>query len=205
MLNLLNDFRRSVETCRRLVTAAHAADANNAYLWPESDRSTVIEAAFLKFFISWEYFQESAFIEYLMGTISAAGNVIQRYATPPDRGHAAQMLVGLMRYVDWSTPDNVRKLGRSFFLGGEPFETTLASIQSDLFDLKTIRNAAAHLATNTSQQLDALASRKLQRVVSGVAVSTLLLSVDPGSVSGATIFETYIALLDAAADRIVNA
>lgn len=205
MLHILQEFRDSVVVARRLITAAHATDANGAFVWPEQDRWTVSEAAFLKVFIAWESLQEKAFIEYLVGTASGAGNVVQRHATPLDRAHANQMLIGVMRFVDWSTPDVVRKLSKNFFVNGEPFEGVLASIHSDLLDLKTIRNAAAHLATSTTQQLDALASRKLQRSVTGISTATLLLSVDPSSAAGNTIFETYVALLDAAAHGIVNA
>jgi hypothetical protein len=88
---------------------------------------------------------------------------------------------------------------------GEPFESVLASIHSDLLDLKTIRNAAAHVSTTTVQPLDALASRKLQRNISGIAAAAFLLSTDPTSRSGSTIFEGYTSVLDTAAQRIIHA
>ena len=205
MLHLLQEFRDSIAAARRLIAAAHVTDATGSFIWPEQDRQTVSEASFLKVFIAWESLQEKAFIEYLVGTASGAGNTVRCHATPLDRTHANQMLVGIMKFVDWSTPDVVRKLSRNFFVGGEPFEGTLAGIHSDLLDLKTIRNAAAHLASSTAQQLDALASRKLQRSVSGISAASFLLSVDPTSTAGDTILEVYVALLDAAAYRIVNA
>ena len=85
MLHILQEFRDSIVVARRLITAAHTTDAAGSFVWPEQDRSTVSEAAFLKVFIAWESLQEKAFIEYLVGTASGAGNVIQRHASPLDQ------------------------------------------------------------------------------------------------------------------------
>lgn len=205
MLPLLIDFRNGMALSRRLIAAAHVTDATGAYLWAEADRQIVVEAAFLRVFIAWETIQESAFIEFMMGSPSAAGNVVQCFVQPRDKSHATKVLIGVGRFVDWSTPDPVRKLAGNFLVNGEPFESVLASIHSDLTDLKTIRNAAAHLTSTTAQPLDGLASRKLQRAVSGISAATLLLSPDPTSTSGSTIFESYALMLDAAAHRLVHA
>jgi hypothetical protein len=89
--------------------------------------------------IAWETIQERAFVEYLMGVTSAAGNIMPRFVQPSDRAHASKMLIGQGRFVDWSTPDPIRKLANNFLGNGEPFETVLASIHADLIDLKTIR------------------------------------------------------------------
>ncbi len=205
MLPLLTEFRNAINLSRRLIAAAHLMDAAGVYVWPDADRLIVVEASFLKVFIAWETIQESAFLEYMMGIASAAGNIIPRFVQPSDRDHAAKMLIGQGRFVDWSSPDPIRKLARNFLGNGEPFETVLASIHSDLIDLKTIRNAATHLTTTTSQPLNALASRKLQRSVSGMSAASLLLSTDPTSSTGSTIFDAYVSMLDAAAHSIIHA
>jgi hypothetical protein len=204
MLPLLIEFRDAITVSRRLIAAAHQKDATGAYTWAEADRSTVVEAAFLKVFIAWETIEERSFIEYLVGAPSATGNVIPCFVQPRDRAHAAKLLIGVGRFVDWSTPDPVRKLASNFLANGEPFERVLASIQSDLIDLKTIRNAAAHLSTTTAHLLDALASRKLQRNVSGMSAATFLLSIDPTSTTGLTVFDGYTSVLDAAAYSITH-
>ena len=79
--------------------------------------------------------------------------------------HAHRILIGTQKYVDWSNPEIIRRLCNLFFDPSNPFDTYIASINTDLFDLKTIRNAAAHLTSTTSQQLDSLATRKLKRAV----------------------------------------
>lgn len=205
MLYLLTEFRDAVNLSRRLMTAAHVMDTAGNYIWAEIDRFVVVEAAFLKTFIAWETFQEKAFVEYMVGVVSAAGRNVPCFAQPQDRAHALKMLIGWGRFVDWSTPDSVRKLAANYFAGGEPFESALASIHGDLTDLKTIRNAAAHLSTTTAQPLDALASRRLQRNLSGISAAKFLLSGDPNSAAGTTIYDAYTLMLDAAAHSIAHA
>jgi hypothetical protein len=204
MLPLLIEFREAITVSRRLIAAAHQKDTTGSYTWAEADRSTVVGAAFLKVFIAWETIEEKSFIEYLVGSPSAAGNVIPCFVQPRDRAHAARLLIGVGRFVDWSTPDPVRKLARNFLANGEPFERVLASIQSDLIDLKTVRNAAAHLSTTTAPLLDALASRKLQRNVSGMSAAAFLLSNDPASTAGLTVFDGYASVLEAAAYNLTH-
>jgi hypothetical protein len=205
MLPLLTEFRDAIAISRRLIAAAHMRDTSGVYIWTEVDRFTVVEAAFLKVFIAWETIQEKSFIEYLMGATSAAGNVVPRFAQPRDRAHAAKLLIGVGRFADWTAPDSVRKLAINFLENGGPFESVLASIQGELIDLKTVRNAAAHLSTTTALTLNSLASRKLHRNVSGMSAAAFLLSTDPTSTSGSTIFDGYTSVLDAAAYGIIYA
>ena len=109
MLPLLIEFRDAITVSRRLIAAAHQKDTTGSYNWAEADRSTVVEAAFLKVFIAWETIEEKSFIEYLVGSPSATGNVIPCFVQPRDRAHAAKLLIGVGRFVDWSTPDPVRE------------------------------------------------------------------------------------------------
>lgn len=205
MLNRLTDFRNSVALAYRLIGAAHAKDGTGAFTWPQSDREFVVEAAFLKAFIAWETIQEEVFVDYLVGMPSASGNTMTRYGQPLDRAHANRLLIGIGRFADWSTPDTVRKLANNFLQNGEPFERILSSSHSDLIDLKTIRNAAAHVSSSTTQQLDGLASRRLGRNVSGITVADFLLAMDPASPASATIFDSCVLTLDSAAHGIVHA
>jgi len=73
-----------------------------------------------------------------------------------------------------------------------------------LNDLKTIRNAAAHLSSTTSTQLDSLAGRLLGSPQTNITVSQLIFSIDPASITGDTIFTTYLTKLDIVAEGITN-
>jgi hypothetical protein len=205
MIQLLLDYRSAVASANGLVAGAHEIDAAGAYLWSAEARAIIVEAAFLKVFISWESFLESTFLEFLVGNASAAGNTVVRYASPRDRDHAKKMLIGNQRFVDWANAGDVQKLGWIYLQDGYPFAGVLSSIHSDLMDLKTIRNAAAHNPSSTAAALDALASRKLSRTVSNITPSALLLAADPQSSGGETILGSYLALLDAAANQVVHA
>ena len=67
-------------------------------------------------------------------------------------------------------------LARAYFLNAGPFENAINSIISDWTDFKTIRNAAAHLSSNTADKLDGLASRRLGTPTAGITVERFVLS-----------------------------
>jgi hypothetical protein len=205
MILILQSFRNTCADARRFVAAAHVQNPpGGAYLWPQADRFLAVEAAFLKTFIAWEHFQEEAFHHLLLGRPTGSGRVIARFALPLDAEHATRILVGTAKHVDWSVPDTVRKLAKLYLQGGDPFENVLPAVHSDLLDLKTIRNAAAHLSTTTTAPLEALASRLLGVQASKTNVAELLLSAVPGQL-GLTIFGKYAQILDTAANQIVMA
>jgi hypothetical protein len=207
MLQLLTSFQNSVADARGMISAAHQKDAAGAYLWHSAARSMFVESSFMKIFISWEVYLESTFLSYMLGNPSIRGNVLTRHVSPLDQKHANDILIGSGRqqFVDWSTPDTVRRIGKVCFQNGEPYETVLASIHSDLLDLKTIRNAASHISSTTATALDGLAARKLQVPVAGFSAAQLLLAADPSSSTGDTVLGAYCGQLDSAAILIANA
>ena len=202
LLGRLADFRSSIEEVLQLITNAHATDASGNALWTLRETQMITEAGFLRAFVSWEAFLEASFIDYLMGEQTANGTLLTRYVFPNDRQHAINMVKSTQPYTKYNDPNNVRTLAKLFFKDGEPFESVLASIYSDLTDLNTIRNAAAHLSSNTSKQLDALASRKLGASSTGINVYNLVLSSNPAS--SKTVLQTYMDTLDTAAYLIVH-
>jgi hypothetical protein len=132
------------------------------------------------------------------------GNAITRYVQPLDEQHAIKLLIGTQKYVDWSNPEIIKKLSNLHFAPGNPFDTFVSSMMADLFDLKTIRNAAAHLDSTTRRQLDSLGTRKLKRLCNNLKVSELIFAVDPDSAANETILTTYLNKLDVCAEGIAN-
>ncbi|MDQ5985900.1 MAG: hypothetical protein CSYNP_01617 [Syntrophus sp. SKADARSKE-3] len=200
----LDTYRIEVALYNGFISRAFTQDSSRNYILTEQERSFVVDSAFLRIFISWETFLESAFISYLIGESSTSGRVAIKYASPQDAQHACEMLIGTQKYVDWANPEIVRRLSRLYFDNGDPIYQVLSSIQSDLFDIRTIRNAAAHLSFTTGHQLDALASRKLRRPHTSITVGDLILSLDPNRTDGTTILANYLSLLDAAAFEIAT-
>jgi hypothetical protein len=205
LINRLADYRATVVQAQALITASHALTPAGASLWTLDQRRVITHAGFLQFFIGWETFLEGSLNDYMMGELSGIGTTIPRWVLPPTADHATSILIGTQKYVDYTNPEIVRRLAKLYLDTGRPFDPVLASIHTDLFDLKTIRNAAAHLSSTTSSQLDALSTRKLGIQCTNYTVYDLILAADPASATGGTILESYIAILDAAAHLIANA
>lgn len=200
----LTAFRAEVTTCQGFVSKAFTQNTAGTYLLTSPERSFVVDSAFLKIFIAWESFLEEVFVRYLLGQPSTTGKLAVRHATPSSDQHAREILIGTQKYVDWSNPEIVRRLARLYFSNGEPIEAVLGSIQNDLFDLKTVRNAAAHLTSTTGKSLDALASRRLGRVCTNIAVSDFVLSANPATGGTTSVLDGYLAVIDAGAHNIAN-
>ena len=183
---------------------AFTQDAAGAYVLTEQERSFIVDSALLRIFIGWETFLEKSVVAYMMGNASSVGRKPTRFVSPTSEVHAHQILIGTQKYVDWANPDIVRKLTQLHFENGEPVGAVVSSIHSDLLDMKTVRNAAAHLTTTTAASIDALATRKLEKPSSGIAVSHFILSIDPKGDGTLTILDGYLGLLDTAADQIAN-
>ena len=206
LVDTLANYRAAITQCTQNLNIAFSTDAADTYIYSQPQRDFIIESSFLKFFISWENFLENSFLDFLLGEPSIRGTVILRHANPIDRSHAHKILIGTQKYVDLANPEIVRRLSKLYFDNTNPIETVISSIQTDIFDLKTIRNAAAHISSTTSHEIDALATRKLQRQCINFTVSQLILAFDPAAaVNTQTFLTTYTNLLDAAADNIANA
>lgn len=203
--NALQEFLASAGQANAIISAAYRLDTSNCFFFTATEQAVLVESAFLRLFVAWEAFLEETFVNYMLGEKSLQGNILQRYVSPRDLDHAHSMVVGGMRYADWSTPDVVRKLAKLFFDGGEPYETVLAQIHTDLLDLKTVRNAAAHLSSATSAQLDAVATRVLMSPATGMTVARFVLHSNPKSATGESMIQTYSATLQTAAHLIAHA
>ena len=204
---VLSDYRSGINQVNSLISFAYQQNANQDCVHSNTIQEFITTSAFLRMFIHWEAFLENAFVEYMVDELSITGRSVQCYVSPADRAHAHKILIGTQRYVDWANYDIVIQLAGLFFVDGEPFKSNLSAIREGLMDLRTIRNAAAHLSTTTQPQLNALASRKLSRVVSGISVSDLIMALDPNSPPGTTrtFLQNYQELLDITAENISNA
>jgi hypothetical protein len=200
---VLGDLSASLTFANAIIASAHVTDAAGAFVQPLDIRSFLTEAAVVRTHIAWERFLEQSFLSYLMGETSIAGAQVVTYLAPPNLDHANRVLIGTQRYVDWGHPEIVVKLAELYFRAGAPYKTTLAAIQTDLFDLRSVRNAAAHLSTNTSTQLDGVGLRRLKKAAVGITVYDLVTASDP-STSGQTVLQSFMDILVAAATVIAT-
>lgn len=118
-----------------------------------------------------------------MGGVSLQANSPRCYAQAPNVDHLHKMYIGLMRFVDWSTPDKVRALAKLYFANGEPFDGAIASVDAHLRDMKTVRNAASHVSRTTSAQAEALYLRWTAKPLVGATAYQILTAPNQGGVT----------------------
>ncbi len=200
----LADFKSGVAQCDSLIANAHQVNAAGGHILPQVDREQITAAAFLNLFIAWEHFLESLFINLMIGNPTISGTAPVRYVVPKTLNDARALMVGISRYFDFANHDNVKKVALMYFQNGYPFEPHISSIFSDLSDLKTMRNASAHITSTTQRALESLAVRIFGQPQPGVSLYKLVTAIDPRSSNQDTVFVTYRDKLLVTAELIAN-
>jgi hypothetical protein len=192
LAQILLDFNGSVAQCDNLIASAHRTDGpGGPSLFPAADRQQITVAAFLNLFIAWETFLEWSLSEFMIGSATISGSVPVKYVSPLHAQAARELVIGVRTYFDYANHDNVRKVAQMFFQNGYPFEPHLSGIDSELRDLRTMRNASAHVSSTTQTALESLALRIFGQPQLGISLYQLLTMTDPRSAAGETIFLTY--------------
>ncbi|MFK5951404.1 MAG: hypothetical protein QM500_21830 [Methylococcales bacterium] len=201
LADTLSVFRAGIVHTNNLISMAYEQDTTGNDIFDADKKEFVISSAFLKMFIYWESFVEDSFSKYLTGELSTDGTGVMCFVSPNDREHALKILIGTQKYVDWANHDIVRRLANLYLENGDPFASNLASISRELSDLKTVRNAAAHLSSTTQHQLDALSTRVLGRPISNTDVAAFMMQLHPLD-SSKTVLQYYQNLLDITAENV---
>lgn len=202
VLSCLNKFRSGINDINSFISMAYPIGDQ----LEKEKIAFIVESSFLKMFIHWEEFLESVFALYLVGEKSADGKTIECHVSPKDLEHAHEILIGSQTYVDWASSDTVQKLSKIYLKDGEPLYSNLASISTDLKDLKTIRNAAAHISSSTQKKLNAVASRVTRKSVTSISVTELVMTMHPDPIhKEKTILQYYQNILDITAENIAKA
>jgi hypothetical protein len=123
----------------------------------------------------------------MSGEATLSGALPTKYVAPPNPSAARAMVIGINRYFDYANHDYVRRVATMYFQSGYPFEPHLSSISTDLADLRTLRNASAHLSSTTQAALEALAQRIFATPRPGIDLYTVLTAIDPRSQNGNTV------------------
>jgi len=155
-------------------------------------------------FIAWETFLETSLHDMMTGGTPIGGIIPLRYVNPPDVAHAQRLVIGTMKYFDFANHDNFKKIANIYFQNGYPYEPHLSSSFTSLNDLRTMRNASAHISSTTQQALESLAIRIFGQPRPGITLYQLLTASDPRSQTNDTVFITYRKALDIIAELITN-
>ena len=194
--SLLADFTASCAFGFSVIAQAHSTDATGHFVQTPAMRFFMTEAVVVRLHIAWERYLEESFLGYLMGLPSATGKRVATYLTAPSAEHARRVLVGTQKYVDWGNPEIVVRLANLYLEAGGPYSTALPAVQTDLFDLRVIRNAAAHLSSSATLELGKVALRKLGRAAPGVTTYDLVTAADSHS-PGSTILQSLVSVVQA--------
>jgi hypothetical protein len=191
LAQVLLEFKDSLAQCDSLIANAHKADATGTPLLPTLDQQQITVAAFLNMFIAWETFLESSLTEFMTGMHTISGTAPNRYVRPIDLNAARNLIIWVGRYFDYANHQNIIKAVKMYFEHGYPYEPHLSAIYSDLQDLRTMRNASAHVSSTTQTALESLAVRIFGQPQPGISLYQLLTMLDPRSATSETIFLTY--------------
>lgn len=201
---ILNEFIAACAQCDSLIANSHGNDSSGAPFLPQLDREQITVAAFLNVFVAWETFLEASLLSLMTGNPTISGNLPTRYVQPRDEPHARQLLISVNRFFDFGNQEYVRKIVSLYFQNGYPFEPHLGAIYSDLSDLRTMRNASAHITSTTQSALESLALRIFGSPRPAIRLYDLLTSAHPASSSGATVFIEYKLRLETVAGLIAH-
>lgn len=103
----------------------------------------IIEIAFLRIYLAWEYFLQSIFIY----CCTKGAHKVRSYIKFPSEKEATDFLnqmEGSRGYTDWCTPDRIIDRANVCFAGGQPFNDVICCYKNQLQWMKKVRNKIAH-------------------------------------------------------------
>lgn len=127
----------------------------------------------------------------MVGSTTLNGTAPIKYVSPVSLEAARALVIGVNRYFDYGNHDYVRRLVNMYFQNGYPYEPHLSGINSELADLRTMRNSSAHITSTTQTALEGLALRIFSRPMPNIDLYRLLTTSDPRSSNGDTVFLAY--------------
>jgi hypothetical protein len=170
----------------------------------KSDFESIIELSYLKAYISWEKFLEESFTLFLIGETSNIKIKPVRYIIPKNRKHAIEFILQGRDFVDWSSPEEIRKRANLFLKNGMPFEKPIASITHQLTNMKTIRNAITHASVQSKEKFKSLVRGKISYYPHSLTVGGFLYRTMPNTKPPETFFDYYFSSLVDASNKIVH-
>ncbi len=192
---VLEDFEAETKRAVRLTQSLNYARGVRRGRFTQTQYEMVVELAYLRGYLAWESFLEQSFLLYMLGKSAPSGFLPQRYALPMNRQHAWEIAKGDQRYPDWTAADKVVARANRFMKDGEPFALALRSMQSDLQDMKTIRNSIAHQSQETNDPFRLVVRKVLGYYPAGMTVGGFLDTPHPVTAPQITLLEHYLALL----------
>lgn len=205
---ILQTFQNSIKNCNGLIAEAFTQNDNGEYIISKHGRDMLTKTAFLDLYIAWEAFLEESFEYYLMGGATIGGTMPVTLYKSSDISQIRKMMamLGNERFFDYTIPDKVVTVAKLLFKDGYPYANNINSARQALQDLKTMRNAAAHMSQEATHSFNGLVQRTLTVPHAGMDLSTFLLAHTPmmKESSDNRVFAYYQSILNVAANGIAN-
>lgn len=193
-----------MQECRRLAEDARKWSLpGGPYRISSRRRDAIVELAYLRGFLAWETFLEEAFILYLLGKTPPKGRTPVRYAMPPTRQAAHEMVAEGHHFAKWEVASDVSNRAERFFRDGGTFGKNLRAHQSLLENTTVIRNAVAHRSARARQRFESLVRHQLGSLPSKATVGSYLNTTVSGSTPPESFLEFYLGRMEIIGSLIV--
>jgi len=206
--SILNEFISEVNNAQRLVNIAstwHDLKSNrNVHSLSRRHFEYIVELSYIKVFLAWERFLEEAFILFLLGERYHQKVKNIRYVLPRNRKHAIEFVLEGKDFVDWATPEEIRRRAKLFFRDGRPFDKPISSITHQLRNMKTIRNAISHTSALSRDKFKSLVRGKISFYPRSLTVGGFLYTRVPNITPPENFFDYYLSSVVNAANRIIQ-
>ena len=163
----------------------------------------IVEYAFFRIFLLWEYYLEQTFIRYSLGGTGKNGKKLTTYVRPLDFSHAYNLVQGTSKYPDWTNSEIVLKLAENFFENGGPY-VKLTEMRSTLQDIKVIRNSLAHISINAREKFESLVRKHNGHCPLGLQPAEFLLLTNKADPLAASFLKYYSKSLKFLSSEIAN-
>ena len=167
-------------------------------------KDMIIENLILNIYSSWEQFLESIFIGYMLGNKSDNGTEITKFVTPTNEEHAYNLIKNVTLYPDWADIEKVLINAENFFDDGGPF-VLLKTLKGELYAIKKVRNAIAHVSKKAKQDFENLVRGKVGYLPADISPVKFVSEYKVGTRRNSpTYFEHYVEFLKNAATMLVE-
>ena len=200
--DVLKHYRQSVADARKYAADAFLQTPQGTYVYDEPHRDFIVNAAILKFFIAWETYLEAIFKCFILKEKTTEGTYVHTNVIARDELHAGELLIGINRYFDWANQEYVCQLSQLYLDKNNPINSAVKQILIELKDLRTIRNAAAHMTQTTRNSIEGLAQRLTGYMQVGITPSKLIFMQE--STTKTPYWDYYQQKLDVAAENIAK-
>jgi hypothetical protein len=163
----------------RQLNVLQVRNGNRLTPLPKTVKEKFAESAFLLIFSSWESFLEDTFIAYMCSGQTSNGYHPESYVKCRDVDHAKELLRVGRRFIRWTFPAETKDRAGLWFKTGEPYESALTAVSTQLDLLRRVRNGIAHDSSSAKEEFRTAVRQILGFVPRRVSPGSLLLMPCP--------------------------